>query len=560
MKSSKVLVRRFHLLVAALLAATMLVPGFGSIASADTPVPIPLTPLTLTVQTGSQTYTYPASNSGGFGTGPTIPAVTDGQAATISVEVPGGSIARVEARQCKNVPVNNQNDFEPFLTNKCSTVQLGSGSYVPGVGAYADSGPKAPGTTQVDLSFVFGLGTAPAIQDPFDGSTIPGFSCLAGDTCRLVVNISIASGGGSDNYLSFPIQLSAPATTPGKPGTPTAVAGNGSATLTWTPPASDGGSPILDYTATSSAGDFTCTDVTVPLECVVTGLTNGQTYTFTIKARNAVGFGPPSDSSNPVTPVDDCEGFVGVTPTRLLDTRSGPVPPGYPVGQRLSGPGEIVLDVTGVGPVPANATAVVLNVTSTQASSASGFVTVYPDGVARPTASNLNLNPGQNLPNLVTVKVGASGNVRLYTNTGAVHLIADVVGYYAPAAGDRFEGVTPTRLLDTRSAPVPPGYPAGQRLSGPGEIVLDVTGVGPVPADATAVILNVTSTQASSASGFVTVYPDGVARPTASNLNLNPGQNLPNLVVVKVGATGNVRLYTNTGAVHLIADVVGYYR
>ena len=144
---------------------------------------------------------------------------------------------------------------------------------------------------------------------------------------------------------------------------------------------------------------------------------------FTTLVSNSIGWVGAGVSGS-------CEGFVGVTPTRLLDTRSGPVPSGYPVGARLAGPGEIILDVTGVGPVPVDAKAVVLNVTSTQASSASGFVTVYPDGVARPTASNLNLNPGQNLPNLVTVKAGASGKVRLYTNTGATHLIADVVGYY----------------------------------------------------------------------------------------------------------------------------------
>jgi hypothetical protein len=243
--------------------------------------------------------------------------------------------------------------------------------------------------------------------------------------------------------------------------------------------------------------------------------------------------------------------FRAVTPSRVLST-----PPGPP----LSGPGELAITVPGTAGVPPEATALVLNVTSAQATSANGFVTVWPDGVARPTASNLNLNPGQNLPNLAVTRVGGTGGVRFYTNTGSVHLFADVFGYFGPDATACFTGVTPARVLDTRTGPVPPGRVVGDPLSGPGELRLDVTGVAGVPPDAAAVVLNVTSAQATSANGFVTVWPDGVARPTASNLNLNPGQNLPNLVVVGVGATGDIRLYTNTGSVHLIADVVGYFR
>ena len=347
-------------------------------------------------------------------------------------------------------------------------------------------------------------------------------------------------------------------TIPDPPRDVEAMPRDGAATVRWSAPNFDGGLPIYLYTVTSTPEGHTCLASGFgPHECTVGGLTNGVEYTFTVTATNGIGDSGPSDTSNPVTP--DCEGFVGVTPARVLDTRSGPVPPGYPVGQRLSGPGTIELDVTGVGGVPDDATAVVLNVTSVSASTSLAYVTVWPTGEQRPLASNLNVNPGQNLPNLVTVKVGQGGKVSLYTNTGEVHLIADVVGYYAAGDGDKFDGVTPNRVLDTRFGPVPPGYPVGQRLSGPGTIELDVTGVGGVPDDATAVVLNVTSVSASTNLGYVTVWPTGVQRPLASNLNVNPGQNLPNLVVVKVGAGGKVSLYTNLGEVHLIADVVGYF-
>jgi hypothetical protein len=60
------------------------------------------------------------------------------------------------------------------------------------------------------------------------------------------------------------------------------------------------------------------------------------------------------------------------------------------------------------------------------------------------------------------------------------------------------------------------------------------------------------------ATSHLTVWPAGSPRPTASNLNYNPGQVVPNLVVARVGAGGKVSLYNNSGSVNLIADVAGW--
>jgi hypothetical protein len=91
-----------------------------------------------------------------------------------------------------------------------------------------------------------------------------------------------------------------PATVPGAPAIGTATAGNAQATVSFTAPASNGGSPITSYRVTSNPGGFTSTGGASPL--TVTGLANGTSYTFTVQAINAIGTGPASAASNAVTP------------------------------------------------------------------------------------------------------------------------------------------------------------------------------------------------------------------------------------------------------------------
>jgi hypothetical protein len=244
------------------------------------------------------------------------------------------------------------------------------------------------------------------------------------------------------------------------------------------------------------------------------------------------------------------DGYHPVTPTRLLDTRSGlGAPKGAARSVTLSLPAS-VLGNPG-GPV----TAVVLNVTVTDTHSA-GFVEVYPYGQAAPNSSNLNFTAGQTVANLVTVPV-VDDKVVILANSGtAVSLIADISGYYtAGSSGAGFAPVTPVRLMDTRDGT----GGVGRRVAGYGKVSLPVPAT--VPQDATAVVLNVTAVD-TAAAGDLDVYPDvpGQAPPVVSNLNFGPGAIVPNLVIVPVSADRKIDFYLHSpGSADMLADIEGYF-
>jgi hypothetical protein len=242
--------------------------------------------------------------------------------------------------------------------------------------------------------------------------------------------------------------------------------------------------------------------------------------------------------------------FWSLTPKRLLDTRID--------GPQLGSGQTRALQVTGVGGVPATGvSAVVLNVTVTD-TTGFGYLTVSPTGTQRPVVSNLNWSAGATIPNAVTVKVGTGGSIDLFqSGSGTAQVVVDVAGYYIAGTVTEpggFSSITPARILDTRE-------PAGGGKLGSTETRdLQILGAGGVPAtNVSAVVLNVTVTE-TTANGYLTVFPSGAARPLASNLNWTPGVTIPNLVTVKVGATGKVSLYQfGAGTAQVVVDVAGYF-
>ena len=346
------------------------------------------------------------------------------------------------------------------------------------------------------------------------------------------------------------------AAVPAAPSSVVAVGGDHSASLTWQAP-TNGGSPITSYTITPYIGGVAQAPVVSPSAATsftVAGLPGGTTYSFAVAAVNAIGTGPPSTQSNAVTTL---QSLVSVVPGRLLESRVGlSTVDGLFNGVGLRGAGSVTeLSVVGRGGVAVDAVAVVLNVTVTEAVAA-GFVTVYPCGGDRPTASSLNFVAGETVANAVVVKVGVGGEVCLFAQS-ATQLVVDVGGYFP--AGSGFVSVVPGRLLESRvGLSTVDGLFNGVGLRGAGSVTeLSVVGRGGVAVDAVAVVLNVTVTEAVAA-GFVTVYPCGGDRPTASSLNFVAGETVANAVVVKVGVGGQVCLFAQS-ATQLVVDVDGYF-
>jgi hypothetical protein len=274
--------------------------------------------------------------------------------------------------------------------------------------------------------------------------------------------------------------------------------------------------------------------------------------TYTVTATETDFAGNTATVSQQLTVAS---GYFPVAPVRVLDTRDGTG--GVRVG-KLGANGVVSLKLAGTHGIPATGVrAVVLNVTAVTPT-ADSFLTVYPDGATRPVASNLNYVPGQTVPNLVTVQLGADGNVDFFNHLGTVDVVADLEGYYAdspaaPGTGTFLATGPPTRLLDTRANPATQDKPIGPG----GTAVVSVAALGQPAFLISAVVLNVTVTDPTTTS-FLTVWPDGAARPTTSNLNFTAGQTTSNLVTVPV-TDGNVDVFNHVGSTHVVVDAEGFY-
>jgi hypothetical protein len=212
--------------------------------------------------------------------------------------------------------------------------------------------------------------------------------------------------------------------------------------------------------------------------------------------------------------------------------------------------------------IPANAQAIVGNLTAINQSQQSGYLTIYPDGQAVPQASNMIYTPGQIIANNFTVGLGSNGKFNVFGER-TIDVVIDISGYYAPpgAGGLYYHPLSkPIRLLDTR-----PNQGNCDSVSTPIAAGASITTLAhttcdglTIPAAAQAIVANATVVNGSGQTGYLTIYPNGVGVPVASNVIYYPGQIIANAFTANLNGSGEFNIFAER-MIDVIVDVAGYY-
>ena len=234
---------------------------------------------------------------------------------------------------------------------------------------------------------------------------------------------------------------------------------------------------------------------------------------------------------------------------RLYDSRRDPAGALVPGSPRT-------VTMPALSGIPATSmTGALLNVT-TVSPSGTGTLTVQSPATSRDNAT-LAYTHGSLVKSRAVARL-QDGTFTVTAHTAATHVVVDMVGWWAPSEvvrGRLFQPRATTRVLDTRKGV---GVRAGKVRRG-GVVAVKVAGKGkPAPRRARAVVINLTARDAT-ARTFVTAWPKGKRRPAFPDLSVPAWRTTANLVVVRVGKKGRIKVTNGSGSAHLAADVVGYY-
>jgi SpoIID/LytB domain protein len=146
------------------------------------------------------------------------------------------------------------------------------------------------GITRYEITWVSSTGATGTVETTEVGYTMR--NLLNGAT----YTVTVAAANEAGTSPASDTASATAAATPSAPTTVTVDRGDGRINVTWQPPASDGGRPVLSYIVTWTAPDGTTGSIeTVGTSHTFDALTNGTTYTITVAAANEAGTSPSSE-------------------------------------------------------------------------------------------------------------------------------------------------------------------------------------------------------------------------------------------------------------------------
>ena len=267
--------------------------------------------------------------------------------------------------------------------------------------------------------------------------------------------------------------------------------------------------------------------------------TNGSISVFASNTTDVIldinGYFVPTSTNGALS-------FYPVTPCRIADTRKAAAP------SLVGGQSRTFAIVSQTCQIPASAQAYSLNFAAVPPAPL-GFITAYPTGQARPQAASLNDSVGTIVANAAIIQAGTNGSIDVYASNNT-DLVIDINGYFAPPAtgGLSLFGVTPCRALDTRK---PPGSPTITNLD------LNVTGSQCAPPSTAQAFVFGATVVPPAALGFLTLWPQGLTRPTAATLNAVDGVITSNMAIVPT-SNGSISIFASNPT-HVVMDLTGYF-
>ncbi|MGA3211059.1 MAG: choice-of-anchor tandem repeat GloVer-containing protein [Terriglobales bacterium] len=411
-----------------------------------------------------------------------------------------------------------------------------------------------------------------------NGTVIPGCSAVAvpSSATALCTATGLATGAdlikavysGDHNYIGSNGTLTQQVNADGRTASKTTITPNlnpsasgqpVALTASVTPSASPAPTGSLAFTSNGNVISG-CSDIVISasntVNCTTSALTVGTDSIVAAYSGDSHYAASAAGFSQIVTATATPMQFVAVTPCRVVDTRNAN---GTFGGPAISAGTFRTFPISlGACTIPATALAYSLNVTVIP-SGPLGYLTAWPGGTTQPLISLLNSTDGRIKANAAIMVAGASqGAVSVYASN-TTNVAIDINGYFTPAGSSTLEfyPLTPCRVVDTRRGD---GALGGPSLIAATERDFPVqSGVCNIPSTAQAYSLNFTAIPPTGgALGYLTVWPQGEARPTVSTLNDLTGTIVANAAIVAAGTGGGVAVYPSNDT-NLAIDVNGYF-